>query len=471
MTTNEKKEMTMDITMNYLNEERVKLWSEINALKKALDETVAKLSQSDKATVSLLQNTGNFLASKIEEVRRIANEKTPEDVQTASRAAQEAVKIKAEIVAVQKEVEEYRSRLNTAKNALKRIQGISENSDVSRKEIEDNRAKIAETAKAIDAYRVQLGEKKSAVDEMVAKISGAVSSIADKSQEIAALKVQAGNASSEISATRRQLQELQLSLGSLKTEQETVLNESKETLDRLSNDNLDRFEKLYVESEKRITELEQHIEALLPGATSLSLSSAFENRRKAIEKNKWWWAMLLILSASAIVYFGWWSLKAITTAQQPLSAVPVRIIIVAGLVIIEEFARRNYNVSSRLAEAYAYKEAVAQSYVGFKKELADIDLPPRPEGETVKSVSMLADTFLKKIGDEPGKKVFDKERPALGVVSAISKMSGQDEVVPDKTQLVTTTTTFLSKVSWPIVVMLSVLAAAGCVVTWLLTRK
>lgn len=36
--------------------------------------------------------------------------------------------------------------------------------------------------------------------------------------------------------------------------------------------------------------------------------------------------------------------------------------------------------------------------------------------EIVLAIAVLADTFLQKTGDEPGKKVFDKEKPALGVV-------------------------------------------------------
>ena len=460
----------MEITVGYLDEERVKLWSELNAVKKALDEAVAKLSQTDKATVSSIQSLGQSLEGKIAAVKKIADEKTPEDVQTASRAAQEVVKIKNDVQALQKDTEEHRSRLTAAKNALKRIQGISDNCDASSKEVEGNRVKIAEATKSIDAYLAQLGERKAAIDDMMTKISAATASSAEKSQEVANLKAQVGNATSEISAARQKIQELQTDFDELKEKQDAVFNDSKETLNNLSSENQSRFDKLYTTSERRIKELEDYINKLLPGATSLSLSSAFENRKTAVEKNKWWWATLLIVSALAIVGFGIWSLHAISTAQT-LSAIPIRIVIIAGLVIIEEFARRNYNVSSRLAEAYAYKEAIAQSYVGFKKELADIDLPPRGEGDIVKSIAVLADTFLQKIGDEPGKKVFDKEKPALGVMQAISKMSGQEDVSQDnKVQIVATATTFLSKISWPIVAMVTVLAIAGCIITWLAMR-
>ena len=460
----------MEITVGYLDEERVKLWSELNAVKKALDEAVAKLSQTDKATVSSIQSLGQSLEGKIAAVKKIADEKTPEDVQTASRAAQEVVKIKNDVQALQKDTDEHRARLNAAKNALKRIQGLSDNCDASSKEVEGNRAKIAEATKSIDAYLAQLGERRAAIDEMMAKISAAATSSTEKSQEVANLKAQVGNATSEISVARQKIQELQTDFDELKEKQDAVFNESKETLNNLSAENQSRFDKLYTTSERRIKELEDYINKLLPGATSLSLSSAFENRKTAVEKNKWWWATLLIVSALAIVGFGIWSLHAISTTQT-LSAIPIRIVIIAGLVIIEEFARRNYNVSSRLAEAYAYKEAIAQSYVGFKKELSDIDLPPRGEGDIVRSIAVLADTFLQKIGDEPGKKVFDKEKPALGVMQAISKMSGQDDVSQDnRVQIVATATTFLSKVSWPIVAMVTVLAIAGCIITWLAMR-
>lgn len=468
----------MEITVGYLDEERVKLWSELNAVKKALDEAVAKLSQTDKATVSSIQSLGQSIENKIAAVKKIADEKTPEDVQTASRAAQEVVKIKNDVQALQKDTEEHRSRLTAAKNALKRIQGISENCDVSSKEVEGNRVKIAEATKSIEAYLAQLSERKATIDEMTTKISAATASSAEKSQEVANLKAQVSNATSEISAARQKIQELQTDFDELKEKQDAVFNESKETLNNLNSENQSRFDKLYTTSERRIKELEDYINKLLPGATSLSLSSAFENRKTAVEKNKWWWATLLIASAGGIVYFGWWSLSemmdhmASTPAVGlPLSTIPIRIMIIAGLVIIEEFARRNYNVSSRLAEAYAYKEAIAQSYVGFKKEFSDIDLPPRGEGESVKSIAVLADTFLQKIGDEPGKKVFDKEKPALGVVQAISKMSGQEESTSEnKAQIVATATTFLSKVSWPIVVLVTVLSITGCVITWLAMR-
>ncbi len=96
------------------------------------------------------------------------------------------------------------------------------------------------------------------------------------------------------------------------------------------------------------------------------------------------------------------------------SSLSARFVVVGGLVVLEEFSRRNFNVSSRLAEAYAYKEALAKSYTGYKTELQDINMPIK-SGEGGPSSSVLVKTFLDKLADEPGKRVFDRERTALGL--------------------------------------------------------
>lgn len=458
----------MEITIDYLNEERVKLWGEITTLKQALTDAIAKLSQTDKATVSSLQSINQSLEEKIALVKRIADEKTPEDVQTASKAAQDVVKMKAEVEGLYKATGDTRDRLAGAQKALKRIQAISENSNVAGEEIERNKARVGEAAKTIDGYLAQINDRKSTIDNLLSKIDVALRTSTEKSQDVANLRTQVSSAASEISVTKESLQELKEALLGLREEQEKTLNSSRQSFEQLSTDNQSRFDKLFANSEKRINELADAINGLLPGATSVALGTAFNTRKREVGRNKWWWALLLISAALCIVGFGLFSLKQVV-ATQSLTMIPVRIVVIAGLVIIEEFARRNYNVCSRLSEAYGYKEAIATSYLGFKNELSGIDMPKPEDAEKTPSISALAEVFIAKLGDEPGKKVFDKERPALGLTQVISKMSsaGEDPAT-DKVQLVTTAASALSKVSWPLVALIAILSVAGCAAIWLL---
>ena len=94
-------------TIEFLDDERTKLWAEIASLKERLESAVVKLSQVDNATTETFKVEASRLGSEIDAVRKIAESKTPEDVQTASRAAREALKHRDEIIALRKEMEEF----------------------------------------------------------------------------------------------------------------------------------------------------------------------------------------------------------------------------------------------------------------------------------------------------------------------------------------------------------------------------
>ena len=134
------------------------------------------------------------------------------------------------------------------------------------------------------------------------------------------------------------------------------------------------------------------------------------------------------MSALGLVAFGVISLFFNETFGLTTS-LSARFVVVGGLVVLEEFSRRNFNVSSRLAEAYAYKEALAKSYTGYKSELQDINMPIK-SGEGGPSSSVLVKTFLDKLADEPGKRVFDRERTALGLTGFLDHVKAFPVVQP-----------------------------------------
>ena len=82
------------VTIEYLDDERTKLWAQVNELKAALGSAVEKLTTSDQSASAAVDKSLTELKEAIDAVKSIADAKTPEDVQTARRAAQEAVKIK-----------------------------------------------------------------------------------------------------------------------------------------------------------------------------------------------------------------------------------------------------------------------------------------------------------------------------------------------------------------------------------------
>ena len=247
-------------------------------------------------------------------------------------------------------------------------------------------------------------------------------------------------------------------LSTLNSTEEKKLNALYE---KYEND-LSALNKKYIEEfEKRTDE----IEGLLPGATSAGLASAFADRKKNIEKNKIWWAILLLLSVGILITFGVLSLTGILKVTGIASSFSSRIIIVAGLILLEEFARRNFNIISRLAEAYAYKEALAKSYLGYKKQMETTDMPVVDNTKTVKGHSALMKIFLDKLEDEPGKNVFDKEKHYIGPGAIMDKVTSPDNSsTTNKVASELSKGSMLTKISWQIVAVVGIISVAVCVV-------
>lgn len=462
-------------TNEYLDDERVKLWNECKAIRTELEESVKKLSQTYTGIVDTLNAKEKSLQESIAAVRKIADAKTPEDVQTAKRAAAETVKIKSDLQALLSESESVKAQVQTARKAFQSITNRDGQSAAKLQEIEVNRKSIADAMPRINEMINGLDENKRKMSECVDQIGGMRNTASAHAQEIQDLKTKASTDFSEFSAFAAKIKELRDELSATKSEYDEWIKATKEESEKASSSRIEEFGKFMAECGKRAEDLTGQIDALLPGATSAALATSFEKRKKEVEKTKWWWAALLILAAVGIVAFGCWSLFRSTVCQNALQ-LPIRLIIIAGLVIIEEFARRNYSIATKLAEAYAYKEAIAKSYLGFKKELAEINMPAQPTTDETPSVSVLASAFIDKIKDEPGKSVFDKQKRAFGLYQVLSQMTQANtaettqETTEGTVKSILSAFSAMAKISWPLVTLVSVLAVCACVIVYIIFK-
>ena len=142
-----------------------------------------------------------------------------------------------------------------------------------------------------------------------------------------------------------------------------------------------------------------------------------------------------------------------------------RMIIIAGLVLLEEFSRRNFNISSRLEEAYAYKEVISRSYLGYKKQMEDIPWPKEDPNNT--STSVLVSVFMNQLADDPSKNVFDKERHELGIGALFDLGTKAKNPLPDDAMKSLAEGKPLSKINWQTVVIVGIVAVAACFIACL----
>lgn len=200
----------------------------------------------------------------------------------------------------------------------------------------------------------------------------------------------------------------------------TLHDESKSAADATKKlaDKSETVEKRIADYEGRLSELEtqskaqlETITGLLPGATAAGLAHSFDQRRQTFldPSNHWQWLFIsAILSIVGLAGHGLWQVSQAGTKLDwdDLARLWVARLPIAGALIwLALHASRESALAKRLEEDYGYKAAIAASFQGFHKQMADI-------GKTASEGSPLAklcgDT-LATIASPPGR-IYDKHR-------------------------------------------------------------
>ena len=458
---------------------------------KVTSETTTKfITDCQEKAVKLIEDTETECTKAFQQAQNITDLETEvkQKTETALKTANDSI---TKITEFLKNTESLQAPLETAR---KTISEINENGEA----VKAKNSEVIAQAKTISEAKINaetILKEITVCQERATKAQEDANTkwatVTQQVQNIKNLEADAKQNAATAKASRENIEKLQTEITQLKTDFSEVKNTWLQTFSNTNKENDDKLRALYAskdselkriiadntallkalndkysdEFKKRVAE----IESLLPGATSAGLASAFAERKQAIEKNKIWWAVLLIISAVALIIFGIFSLTPWGSSMGVASSIPGRTVIIAGLILLEEFARRNFNIISRLAESYAYKEALAKSYFGYKKQMEEISMPSTNVDADVKGHSVLMKTFLDKLEDEPGKHVFDKEKQLIGIGGAIEQLSPNNpDGAAGKAVDELSKGRLLTKINWPIVAIVAILAIAGCVIAYLL---
>lgn len=138
-------------------------------------------------------------------------------------------------------------------------------------------------------------------------------------------------------------------------------------------------EKRVEDLETKLTELNDKAEKLLPGATSAGLASSFlkQKERFGAPQRRWLWTFMTCIALLILVAApSYWA--AVSGTDTTLNwdriflSMAMRLPIVIPLVWLAIYAGRNYMLSVRLEEDYAFKEAISMAFEGYKREMDKI---------------------------------------------------------------------------------------------------
>ena len=243
--------------------------------------------------------------------------------------------------------------------------------------------------------------------------------------------------------------------------QENATKELLKVVSKNLDDKQSELQNIISESNIKIADQHKRIEALIPGATSAKLATAFKERKDDVAKGGIGWILLMVISALGLVAAGVVSWAC--PGDGFWESLPARAIVVVGLLLIEEFSRRNYNIKRRLSESYGYKEVLSRSFHGYKEAMTGTSLPKDDKGDECKADEKLVDVFLRALADEPGKSIFDKEKAVTFSEKLVEKLV---EAKADDTSLIGQLIkgNILSKITWPIVALAAIIVTGIVVV-------
>lgn len=198
-------------------------------------------------------------------------------------------------------------------------------------------------------------------------------------------------------------------------------------------DKADEIEERIAAYETALTNLKVQSDAqldtitrLLPGATAAGLAHAFDDRRKTFLKPATRWQWLFVGAVGALVLLaltGLWNVyhsNALLGWDELARMWLARLPIAGALVWLALYASRESALAKRLEEDYGYKAAVAASFQGFQKQMAEIGASA-PAGSPL---SKLCEDTLNAIGSPPGR-IYEKHKLTITPAGELASVANE----------------------------------------------
>jgi len=233
----------------------------------------------------------------------------------------------------------------------------------------------------------------------------------------------------KIQAFEREASTAKTNAESAATSATTESDEVSEMVKELA-DSIAKKDALFEEFEGRRDE----ISGLLENANKVGLAKSFQDKR--IELSKTWqvWAGLFFVGIICLALIGYLQLLPLLQAEKldPV-ALGFRFLLSGPVIWFTWFAARQYGHVLRISEDYAFKEAAAMAFVGYRNEVET-----NPD-----MLKMLQENAIRNFGSNPAKLLLHKADSASPIhealdralekvnpealISALSKLTGRDQ--------------------------------------------
>ena len=190
--------------------------------------------------------------------------------------------------------------------------------------------------------------------------------------------------------------------------------EDKESLKFKLNDLKSQHEELHGEWEGKYETLTSKIEGLLPGATSAGLAKSYYDQKNSYKWPNIIWSAVFTLTMGGMVYYAIHTISESTDIKNVFMNILSRAPFFIPTIWLALFASKQQSQNRRLEQEYAYKESLAKSYDGYKREIEN--LPETDEKNEI--MEKLVRTMIDTAGFNPSstleKQSHNDKPPILG---------------------------------------------------------
>jgi hypothetical protein len=291
-------------------------------------------------------------------------------------------------------------------------------------EIGAARLQEIETSKDSAQAALKITDESSKAATQAASSTDAAQKRAEKSSTDAAAFT--ATISENLKATNQHVIEAQ----ALLTQSQTAEAALKKVLEHLAkSDEISSGHEQHVENLKlELQSLIERIEGLLPGAASAGLASSFHKQKSRFERPQqlslWAFvACIVVLVVLAIPSFlsavgvSWFSHPSDQTWNGAWRNFILRLPIVLPVVWLAIYAGRNYMLSLRMEEDYAYKEAISSAFEGYKREMEKITAV---DGANPTPLTILCTNILRAISERPGR-IYEGKQEDITLLAELQK--------------------------------------------------
>lgn len=435
--------------IDYLDEERKKLWAEVVTQKERAAKVEAKIAD---------------LVSSLEALKEDVEKRTPDYEKEAKNASSQATRYKNKAAESSRALEEAASTVEgLAVRALEVDEQLSKINEFFGNSIQQHQEFTAAYS-GLESTRVELATKADEIAVALEEAENALENVKGVSAKIGELKVVADAATVKIAAAHSQavkrgneINEIHdsvfgytaedsetgedVAVNGLKSELEDAYGLLKKNLSDFGKDLTHLRDQKVVEfnefSHLKSAEFEQikdQIKGLLPDAMTAGLSHAYEEKRKSEEQEgknagKTYWrsiCLLLVISCLPVIvslYSFFHDGKKIDQIIQTLPQVVLATLpLYAPAFWFAISASKRIKLARRLTEEYAHKEALSKTFEGLSTQISNL-----PDSEISRELRVkLLYNIISVSSENPGKLISDynnSDNPLLEVIDKSLSLS------------------------------------------------